>query len=35
MSTKDSKQIWEEYFDKLLSTEEPKKLIKIGNREIN
>jgi len=35
MNTKDRAQIWEEYFDKLLNTEEPKELIKIGNREIN
>jgi len=35
MDTKDRTQIWEEYFEKLLNTEEPKELIKIGNREIN
>jgi len=26
---------WKEYFEKLLNTEEPKELLKIGNREIN
>ena len=31
MDTKDRTQIWEEYFEKLLNTEEPKELIKIGN----
>ena len=35
MNTKDRAEIWKEYFDELLNTEEPKKLIKIGNREIN
>ena len=35
MNTKDRTQIWEEYFVKLLNTEEPKELIKIENREIN
>ena len=28
------KKKWKEYFDKLLNTEEPKKVIKIGNREL-
>ena len=28
-------EIWEEYFEKLLNIEEPKELIKIGNRDIN
>ena len=28
-------EVWQqEYFDKLLNTDEPKELIKIGNREI-
>jgi len=35
MNTKERAEIWKEYFDKLLYTEDPKKLIKIGNREIN
>ena len=35
MNAKERAEIWKEYFDKLLNTEEPKKLIKIGNREIN
>ena len=35
MNTKEGAEIWKEYFDKLLSTEEPKELIKIGNRESN
>jgi len=35
MNTKHRAQIWEEYFDKLLNTEEPKELIKTGDREIN
>jgi len=35
MNTKDRAEIWKEYFDKLLNTEEPKELIKIGSREIN
>ena len=34
-NTKERAEIWKEYFDKLLNTEEPKGLIKIGNREIN
>ena len=28
-------QIWEEYFEKLLNTEEPKELIKTEDRDIN
>jgi hypothetical protein len=28
-------EIWEEYFDRVLNTEEPKELIKLGSREIN
>jgi hypothetical protein len=35
MNTKERAEVWREYFDKLLYTEEPKKLIKIGNRELN
>jgi len=33
MNTKEIAEIWKEYFDKLLNTEETKELIKIGNRE--
>jgi len=35
MNSKERAEIWKEYFDNLLNTEEPKELIKIGNREIN
>jgi hypothetical protein len=35
MNSKGRAEIWQEYFDKLLNTEEPKELIKIGNRYIN
>jgi hypothetical protein len=35
MNKKETAEIWNEYFEKLLKTEEPKKLIKIANREIN
>jgi hypothetical protein len=35
MNTKQKAEIWKEYCDKLPITEEPKELIKIGNREIN
>ena len=35
INTKEKAEIWKEYFDKLLNTEEPKELIKIGNREIS
>jgi len=35
MNTKDKAEIWKEYFDKLLNTEEPKELIKKGNKEIS
>jgi len=35
MNSKETAEIWKEYFDKLLCTKKPKKLIKIGNREIN
>ena len=31
MNTKETAEIWKEYFDKLLNTEEPMELIKIGN----
>ena len=34
MNTKERAEIWKEYFDKLLNTEEPKELIKKGNKEI-
>ena len=33
MDTKERAEIWKEYFDKLLNTEEPMELLKIGNRE--
>ena len=33
--SKERAEIWKEYCDKLLNTEEPKELIKRGNREIN
>lgn len=32
---KERAEIWKEYFDKLLNIQEPKELIKIGNRKIN
>jgi len=35
INTNETSEIWKEYFYKLLNTEEPKKLIKIGNRETN
>jgi hypothetical protein len=35
MNTKEEAEVWKEDFDKLLNTEEPKELIKIGNKEIN
>ena len=35
MNTKQKAEMWKGYFDKLPITEEPKELIKIGNREIN
>ena len=35
MNTKERTEIWKEYFDKLLNTEEPRELIKKGNKEIN
>jgi len=31
MNTNEKAEIWKEYFDKLLNTEEPRKLIKEGN----
>ena len=34
LNTKERSEIWKEYFYKLQNTEEPKELIKIGNREI-
>jgi len=35
MNTKEEAEIWKEYFDKLLNTEEPRELIKKGNKEIS
>ena len=35
MNSKVRAEIWKEYFNKLLNTEEPMGLIKIGNRESN
>ena len=35
VNTKEKAEIWKEYFDKLLNTEEPKELIKKGNKEIS
>jgi len=35
MNTKERAEMWKEYVDKLLNTEEPKELVEIGNREIN
>jgi hypothetical protein len=35
MNTKQKAEIWNEYFDSLPITEEPKEVIKIGNRGIN
>ena len=32
MNTKQREEIWKEYFDKLLNTEEPKELSQTGNR---
>ena len=34
MNIKEKAEIWKEYFDKLLNTEEPRELIKKGNKEI-
>ena len=33
MNTKDTAEIWKEYFDKLLNNGEPMELFKTGNRE--
>jgi chemotaxis regulatin CheY-phosphate phosphatase CheZ len=35
MNTKEKTEIWKEFFDKLLNTEEPRKLIKKENKEIS
>ena len=35
MNTKEKAEIWKEYFDKLLNTEESRELIKKGNKEIS
>jgi len=35
MNTKEKAEIWKEYFDKLLNTEEPRELITKGNKEIS
>jgi len=35
MNSKEKAEIWKEYFDKLLNTEEPRELIKKGNKEIS
>ena len=35
VNTKEKAEIWKEYFDKLLNTEEPRELIKKGNKEIS
>ena len=35
MNTKEKAEIWKEYFNKLLNTEEPRELIKKGNKEIS
>ena len=35
MITKEKAEIWKGYFDKLLTTEEPRELIKKGNKEIS
>jgi len=35
MNTKEKAEIWKEYFDKLLNTEEPRELIKKGNKDIS
>jgi hypothetical protein len=34
MNTKEKAEKWKEHFDKLLNTEDPKELIKTGNKEI-
>jgi len=35
MNTKEKAEIWKEYFDKLLNTEEPREVIEKGNKEIS
>jgi len=35
INTNEKAEIWKEYFDKLLNTEEPRELIKKGNKEIS
>ena len=35
LNTKEKAEIWKEHFDKLLNTEEPRELIKKGNKEIS
>jgi len=35
MNTKEKAKMWKEYFNKLLNTQEPKELIKKGNKEIS
>jgi len=35
MNTEEKAEKWKEYFDKLLNTEEPRELIKKGNKEIS
>ena len=35
MNKKEKAEIWKEYFDKLLNTEEPRELIKKGKKEIS
>jgi len=33
--TKEKAEMWKEYFDKLLNTEEPRELLRKGNKEIS
>jgi len=33
LNTKEKEEVWKEYFDKLLNTEEPRELITKGNKE--
>ena len=35
MNTREKTEIWKEYFDKFLNTEQPRYLIKKGNKEIS
>ena len=35
MNTREKADVWKEYFDKFLNTEEPRELIKKGNKEIS